>query len=161
MTATPVKKNHYHLRVSIAHQLLEVFKKNNPSPIIQYPISSSRFGLGSVEGSFCTPLGNFVIEKKIGEDAPERMIFKAREPIGKIANLGGEEDLILSRILWLRGLEPHNKNTYDRFVYFHGTNQEALIGTPASHGCIRLRNADIIDLFNLISEGDSVKIVKI
>jgi hypothetical protein len=81
------------------------------------------------------------------------MCFKGRKPTGVIASPGGEEDLILSRILWLEGLDPENSNTRDRYIYIHGTNQEDLIGTPASHGCIRLRNNQMIELFDLVEEG--------
>lgn len=89
---------------------------------------------------------------------PERMIFKARKATGQIASLGGEEDHILTRILWLEGLEPHNQNTWKRFIYLHGTNQEELLGTPASHGCIRLSNKNIVDLFGRVRKGDLVEI---
>ncbi|MBX9742319.1 MAG: L,D-transpeptidase [Chthoniobacterales bacterium] len=152
-----------YLRISIEQQLLELFScqpaKNRPSkPIASYPISSSKFGLGTEEGSYRTPLGLFMIGKKIGKGMPERMIFKARKATGRIASLGGEEDHILTRILWLQGLEPHNKNTWSRFIYLHGTNQEELLGTPASHGCIRLGNKNITELFRHVRKGDLVEI---
>ncbi|MCF7729729.1 MAG: L,D-transpeptidase [Chthoniobacterales bacterium] len=156
-------KQSHHLRVSIPQQHLEVFKGKNSNdqkkPLAIYRISSSQFGLGTEEGSFCTPLGRFMIEKKIGDGAPERMIFKARKPTGIIATLGGEEDHVLTRILWLSGLETENSNTYERYIYIHGTNQENLLGSPASHGCIRLGNAAMIELFNLVQEGDLVEII--
>jgi lipoprotein-anchoring transpeptidase ErfK/SrfK len=123
-----------------------------------YPVSTSKFGLGFQEGSFRTPTGRFRVVSKIGEDAPAWMIFKSRMPTGHLAGPGGEEDLVLTRILWLEGLDPENTNTRDRYIYIHGTNQEELIGTPASHGCIRLRNHDMIDLFNSVSEGTPVEI---
>lgn len=87
------------------------------------------------------------------------MIFKSRKPTGEIALLGGETDHVLTRILWLGGLDPENRNTRDRYIYIHGTNQENLIGTPASHGCIRLRNADVITLFDAVEVGDYVEII--
>jgi lipoprotein-anchoring transpeptidase ErfK/SrfK len=86
------------------------------------------------------------------------MIFRSRIATGKVADQGGEEDLVLTRILWLEGLDPHNANTRQRYIYIHGTNQEHLIGTPASHGCIRLRNNDMIDLFDRVNEGTHVEI---
>ena len=86
------------------------------------------------------------------------MIFKSRLQIGRLADPGGEEDLVLTRILWLEGLDPENENTRDRYIYIHGTNQEELIGTPASHGCVRLRNDDMIELFNRLPEGAPVEI---
>jgi L,D-transpeptidase YbiS len=109
-----------------------------------------------MEGSNKTPIGKFRIAEKIGEGAPLWMEFKARIPTGIIAQPGGDHDAILTRILWLEGLEPQNSNTKDRYIYFHGTNQEDLIGIPASHGCVRMRNADIVDLFNLVSCGTRV-----
>lgn len=158
------KKKKRYLRVTIAQQLLELFDskptKNEPSKLLaSYKISSSRFGLGTEPGSYQTPTGHFSIEKKCGKGAPERMIFKARKATGKIAPLGGEEDHVLTRILWLSGLEPHNINTRERFIYIHGTNQEALLGTPASHGCIRLSNKNVIELFEKVRKGDLVEIV--
>ncbi|MFZ4116004.1 MAG: L,D-transpeptidase family protein [Chthoniobacterales bacterium] len=156
-------KEHHYLKISIPQQRLEVFEEKNgiatKKPFASYPISSSQFGLGTEPESFRTPLGKFIIEKKIGEGAPERMIFKARKPTGVIADLGGEEDYVLTRILWLSGLEPENANTRDRFIYIHGTNQEDRLGSPASHGCIRLANAAVIELFDVVEEGDFVEIV--
>jgi lipoprotein-anchoring transpeptidase ErfK/SrfK len=123
-----------------------------------WPVSTSRFGLGFKEGSFRTPTGRFRIAEKIGDGAPEGMIFRSRIATGKVADQGGEEDLVLTRILWLEGLDPQNVNTRQRYIYIHGTNQEHLIGTPASHGCIRLRNNDMIDLFDRVNEGTHVEI---
>lgn len=127
----------------------------------RWDVSTSKFGLGTEEGSFRTPTGRFRICEKIGDGAPPGMIFKSRIPTGKLAAIGAEEDdkdLVLTRILWLEGLDPANANTRDRYIYFHGTNREDLIGTPASHGCIRLRNAEMIDLFDRVSTGTPVEI---
>ncbi|MEO8205796.1 MAG: L,D-transpeptidase [Chthoniobacterales bacterium] len=137
-------------------QTLE-FRKNGET-IHTYTISTSRFGLGSEEGSFKTPTGNFVIAEKFGNGAPLFASFKSRLFTGEIAAPGGEEDLILTRILWLNGVDENNANTYSRYVYIHGTNQEHLLGTPASHGCIRMRNQDIAELYDQIPEGTPVKI---
>lgn len=120
---------------------------------LSYPVSTSKYGLGSEEGSFRTPTGRFQIYAKFGADAPAWMSFQGRKPTGAIASPGGDDDLILSRILWLEGIDPENSNTRDRYIYLHGTNQEELIGTPASHGCIRLRNQQIIEVFDLVEEG--------
>jgi lipoprotein-anchoring transpeptidase ErfK/SrfK len=86
------------------------------------------------------------------------MVFKGRIPTGKIAAPGGEEDLILTRILWLEGLDLENRNSRERYIYIHGTNQEDLIGTPASHGCIRLKNQEMIDLHDRVTIGTKVHI---
>jgi L,D-transpeptidase YbiS len=123
-----------------------------------YPISSSRFGLGSEQGSMKTPLGKFRLAEKIGHGATPGAIFKARVPLGPNDPLPDTEDFITSRILWLDGVEEHNANTHDRFIYIHGTKHEGDIGTPASHGCIRMRNADVIELFDLVDETTQVVI---
>jgi len=145
------------LRVEVGRQLLEV--RQGDQVVTSYPVSTSKYGLGTEEGSKKTPLGNFLISEKIGRDAPERMIFRSRLPMGMIAELGGEEDLILTRIFRLQGLDPENANSWDRYIYIHGTNQEGQIGQPASHGCVRMRNADIVELFDYIPEGTPLEIV--
>lgn len=96
--------------------------------------------------------------EKIGAGAPLWAEFKSRQPTGRISEPGGETDGVLTRILWLQGLDPENANTRDRYIYFHGTNREDLIGTPASHGCVRLRNGDMAELFDLVAEGTTVVI---
>jgi lipoprotein-anchoring transpeptidase ErfK/SrfK len=123
-----------------------------------YPISTSRFGIGTEEGSMKTPLGRFRIAEKIGDNAAPGTIFKARVALGPDDALPETEDFITSRILWLDGLEEENANTRDRFIYIHGTKHEGEIGTPASHGCIRMRNADVIELFELVDETTQVVI---
>lgn len=146
-----------HLRISVAQQRMELVG-NDGHLLKSCPISTSRFGLGFEEGSFKTPTGNFQIAAKIGSDAPLGAIFRGRRPTGEIASGSEQDDLVLTRILWLEGLDPENANTRQRFIYIHGTNQEHLIGTPASHGCIRMRNPDIADIFDLLPEGTPVQI---
>src|SRR2546426_10000584 len=118
-----------------------------------YPISTSRFGIGIQEGSMKTPLGRFRIAEKIGHDAAPGTIFKARVALGPDDPLPETEDFVTTRILWLGGLDQENANTRDRFIYIHGTKHEDKIGIPDSHGCIRMRNADVIELFALVDEG--------
>jgi L,D-transpeptidase YbiS len=142
------------VRVSIATQKMHVFLDGVLAAT--YPISTSRFGLGFEEGSLRTPTGRFVVSEKIGDGAPMGTVFRGRIPSGEMAHEGGEEDRVLTRILWLDGIEPANANTKDRFIYIHGTNQEAQIGQPASHGCIRMRNKDIVELFDTIPAGTPV-----
>jgi lipoprotein-anchoring transpeptidase ErfK/SrfK len=141
--------------IDVTRQRLEVFSAGGDVRL-SFPVSTSRFGLGSEEGSFRTPSGLFRIDEKIGDFSPAWMIFKGRIPTGSLAQEGGEEDLVLTRILWLKGLDRDNENTRDRYIYIHGTNQERLIGTPASHGCIRLRNLDMIDLYDRVGVGTPV-----
>jgi len=142
--------------IDIEHQTLEL--RTDSQLIAVYPVSSSRFGLGNEEGSFRTPTGRFRICEKFGDGARPWMIFKGRIATGETAYPGGEQDLVLSRILWLEGLEDENRNTLERYIYIHGTNQEDLIGTPASHGCIRLRNQEMIDLYDRVETGTEVRI---
>lgn len=145
------------LKVDIARQTLEILRGGEVEK--SYPISTSKYGLGTKPGSLKTPLGKFLITEKIGDDAPAGMIFRSRKPTGDISPGGGEDDQILTRILWLEGAEESNVNTRERYIYIHGTNQEHLIGTPASHGCVRMRNADVIDLYARVPKGASVEIV--
>jgi lipoprotein-anchoring transpeptidase ErfK/SrfK len=142
--------------VSVPRQRLDLLEGERV--VETWPISTSKFGLGTLPGSYCTPTGRFVVSEAIGKGAPAWAIFKSRRPTGELAAIGGEEDHVLTRILWLDGLDPENANTHDRYVYIHGTNQEAQIGTPASHGCVRMRNADILDLFDRVGPGTSVRI---
>jgi lipoprotein-anchoring transpeptidase ErfK/SrfK len=144
------------IHVSVTRQCLDLLEDGRV--VASWPISTSKFGLGTEPGSYRTPTGKFEIGEMIGDGAPEWAVFKARERTGSIATPGGEEDGILTRILWLHGLEPHNANTRDRYIYIHGTNQEDFIGTPASHGCVRMRNADIVDLFARVQPGTPVHI---
>jgi L,D-transpeptidase YbiS len=142
--------------ISIREQLLRL--KRGDETLRTYPISSSRFGLGSEEGSMKTPLGKFRVAEKIGHGASPGTIFKARVALGPDDLLPATEDFITSRILWLDGLEEHNANTRDRFIYIHGTKHEDEIGRPDSHGCIRMRNDDVIELFDLVDETTPVVI---
>ena len=133
-----------------------------------YPISSSKFGEGSIENSFKTPLGMHRIKEKIGEDVEENSIFISRVDTQKKANIikdtfDSDNDFVTSRILWLDGMEEGiNKgkgiDSYDRYIYIHGTQEEGLIGTKASHGCIRMFNNDVIELFKKVKEGTKVLI---
>ncbi|MFT3990316.1 MAG: HAD-IB family phosphatase [Luteolibacter sp.] len=149
--------NSHRLEVSIDDQTLAHFCGDELVKI--YPVSTAAKGMGTTPGSYRTPTGNFRIAEKIGEDFPSGTIFKARVPIGRWQPQENEtRDLILSRILWLDGTDSENANTYDRYVYIHGTPREDLLGRPASHGCIRMANADIIELFNLIPIGTPMTI---
>jgi lipoprotein-anchoring transpeptidase ErfK/SrfK len=116
----------------------------------EFPISTSRFGLGVEEGSMKTPTGRFRIAEKIGDGMPLGTVFKNRRRVKTTKKLMRDEDLIMTRILWLDGLDPGNANTHGRFIYIHGTNHEESLGKPASHGCIRMRNTDLLELYELV-----------
>jgi len=132
----------------------------------EFIISSSSYGTGSLKNSLKTPLGKHVIYKKIGEDLPVNAILKGRKWSGAIANIISDPvdtdyDHVTSRILWLDGLEVgSNKGTNvdskSRYIYIHGTAEEGLLGQPASDGCIRMYNTEVIELFNLVEEGTQV-----
>jgi lipoprotein-anchoring transpeptidase ErfK/SrfK len=124
----------------------------------RYAVSTSKFGLGFEHGSQKTPTGRFEIAHKIGDGAEPGMIFKSRVPTGELGTADDPEDRVQTRILWLHGLDPENANTKERYVYIHGTNAEAQLGVPASHGCVRMSNLDVIELHDLVAEGDRVTI---
>src|SRR5438445_1476264 len=142
--------------ISIKDQRLTLTRDGES--IRPYPVSSSRFGIGTEEGSMKTPLGKFRIAERIGDGAAPGTIFKARVPLDPDDPLPDTEDFVTTRILWLDGLDEENANTRDRYVYIHGTKHEDKIGTPDSHGCIRMRNTDVIELFDLVDETTQVVI---
>ena len=126
----------------------------------RFPVSTSRFGLGDGTGSYATPLGSLEIASKIGANAPLGAVFKSRKMTGEILqpNAAGR-DPIVTRILWLRGLERGNARAYSRDIYIHGTPVEQLIGRPASFGCIRMRSRDIARLFSAVSVGTKIAVL--
>jgi len=142
--------------ISIHDQRLTL--KEGESLISTYPVSTSRFGIGTEEGSMKTPIGRFRVAEKIGGDMPSGTIFRSRVPLNPEDPLPTTEDLVMSRILWLDGMDEYNANTRDRFIYIHGTKHEDKIGSPVSHGCIRMRNADVMELFDLVHEDTPVVI---
>jgi L,D-transpeptidase YbiS len=144
------------IEISIRDQRLIV--ERGDEILRSYPISTSRFGVGTEEGSFKTPAGRFRIAEKIGRGAPHGTVFRSRVPLGPDDPLPPTEDLVMSRILWLDGLDEQNANTHRRFIYIHGTKHEDKIGQPASHGCIRMRNEHVIELFDLVEEDTPVTI---
>ena len=133
-----------------------------------WPVSTSSYGLGSTAGSNKTPLGRHRVAEKYGAGAPLGTIFRARQNTGQVARVytdatDVEEDLVLTRILWLEGLEPGSNrgpgvDSKARYIYIHGTNEEGLIGRPASHGCVRMRNRDVVELFDLVPVGTGVTV---
>jgi lipoprotein-anchoring transpeptidase ErfK/SrfK len=144
------------IHISIQDQRLTLTE--GETPIRTYPVSTSRFGIGTEKGSMKTPTGRFRIVQKIGGEMPSGTIYQGRVPLKPDDPLPPTEDFVMSRILWLDGVDEHNANTRERFIYIHGTKQEDKIGSPAGHGCVRMRNADVIELFDLVDEGASVVI---
>ena len=147
------------IRINLPRQ--ELVLEKSGKILLQCPVSSGKAGTGHEEGSGKTPTGHFRICKKIGDGEPEDTIFISRLPAGRYPaaipeSLDEHSDFILTRILWLDGLEPHNANTRSRYIYIHGTNHEAELGRPASHGCVRMGNLDIVELFEHVRTGDLV-----
>src|SRR6266446_1681243 len=144
--------------ISTREQKLALLDRGNLMAI--YPVSTSKFGLGDWQGSRYTPLGQLEIAEKVGDNAPPGAVFKDRRRTGEIVlpNSRGR-DPIVTRILWLRGLEPQNANAFTRDIYIHGTPEERLIGTRASYGCIRMRSTDVVQLYNIVGVGAAVTIV--
>lgn len=144
--------------ISTREQKLAILDRGNLMAI--YPVSTSKFGIGDWPGSRYTPLGQLEIAKKIGDNAPPGAVFKDRRRTGEIVLPDSPgRDPIVTRILWLRGLEPQNANAFSRDIYIHGTPEERLIGTPASYGCIRMRSSDIINLYDVVGVGVVISIV--
>ena len=156
-----------YLHVSIPDQRLLLFE--NGVVVKSYLISTAKNGSGEVRGSGCTPRGWHVVRAKIGRDAPSNSVFVGRRPTGETydAELEGrfpDRDWILTRILWLGGLEPginryHEVDTAWRYIYIHGSPDHGVSGQPESHGCIRMTSPDVIDLFGRVEAGTLVLIV--
>ena len=148
----------HQIEISARDQKLALLDRGSLMAI--YPVSTSKFGLGDWRGSRFTPLGRLQIAEKIGDNAPPGTVFKSRRRTGELvlANSPGR-DPIVTRILWLRGLEAQNANAFGRDIYIHGTPEEWKIGSPASYGCIRMRSGDIIQLYSIVGIGAAVTIV--
>ena len=148
----------HHIVVSAREQKLALLDKGNL--IATYPISTSKFCLSDRPGSYGTPLGELEVANKIGEGAPLGAVFKDRHRTGEVIPVNAPgRDPIVTRILWLRGREAQNRNAFARDIYIHGTPEERNIGRRASYGCIRMRSADIINLYNIVGTGARVTIV--
>jgi lipoprotein-anchoring transpeptidase ErfK/SrfK len=156
---TPAPTPAVELVVSVADQKMAVVV--NGKVYRDYRISTSRYGEGDNWGSWRTPTGILQIAGKIGSAAPAGAVFWRRQVTGEVlpANAPGR-DPIVSRIIWLRGLEGANRNAYKRCIYIHGTPQEAFLGRKASFGCIRMRSVDVIEVFNWVNVGTPVAIME-
>ena len=150
-----------HLRVSVSAQRLDLVDDHG-RVTRSFPVSTAKKGTGSEPDSNKTPLGWHRICAKIGDGAAAGTQFVGRKPTGRIWKSSDpveEKNLVLTRILWLDGEEPHNRTSKDRYIYIHGTNREDLIGTPASAGCVCLKNSDVIELYDLVPNGTRVEIL--
>ena len=155
-----------YIEVDISEQRLYLIENNLVKA--SYPISTSKYGEGSIENSFKTPLGEHSIKEMIGEEAEINTIFTSRINTKRSATIidqfeDTDNDYVTSRIMWLDGEEDGlnkggNVDSFRRYIYIHGTHEEGLIGTKASHGCIRMFNYDVIELFNLVNIGTKVLI---
>jgi lipoprotein-anchoring transpeptidase ErfK/SrfK len=158
VTETPVI-----LWVSVPEQALRVFVHGQPAA--QYPVSTAQRGVGCRRDSLQTPVGLHRVAQKIGDGQPTGTIFIERQPAvcsdSQSSIRNPQSDLILTRILWLEGLQPGinqggEVDTFSRYIYIHGTNHEEQIGQPASHGCVRMRNQEVLELFALAEVGTLV-----
>ena len=144
--------------VSVPDQKMAVM--HNGLRIGQYPVSTSKFGLGDRPRSYATPLGKLMVAQKVGDHAPPGTVFKGRRPTGEILKPNAKgRDPIVTRILYLRGMEPQNASAFDRAIYIHGTPEERRIGRPASYGCIRMKSKDVVKVFDAAPVGTTVRIV--
>jgi L,D-transpeptidase YbiS len=134
----------------------------------EYSVSTARNGAGEMNGSFCTPRGQHIVRAKIGSGAAINTVFVGRRPTGELyrpelRQKHPDRDWILTRILWLSGCEPGfnrlgDVDTMRRYVYIHGAPEDVEMGYPGSHGCVRMRNAEVVELFNLVQTGTPVMI---
>jgi lipoprotein-anchoring transpeptidase ErfK/SrfK len=152
--ATPLSAD---MIVSVPDQELALVDRGRL--ITRYSISTSKFGIGDSNASYRTPLGTLFVSAKIGDRLPVGAVIKNRMPTGEIVTVDAPgRDPIVSRVIWLRGMETQNQRARDRCIYIHGTPEERRIGKPASFGCIRMRSRDIIDLYDRVHIGTHVLI---
>ena len=164
----PDKNFDKYLYISVKHQKMYLIE--NGITVKIYPISTAKKGIGSHQNSNKTPPGLHTVKRKIGEEVPLGGILEAREFNGKVAEIitdkrKADGDYVTTRILWLDGEEVginkgRNVDSYNRYIYIHGTPEEGFIGQPASHGCIRMKNTDVIELYDIIDEGTPIYILK-
>jgi len=162
-----VKPSQFAVVVSVASQTISLFENSSESWRLggKFPCSTSRFGIGQTEGSHCTPLGLHRVAEKIGAGEPAGTVFKSRQVIGHTSQPEFADAKITTRILWLEGLEPGfncggSVDSHSRYIYIHGTADQASIGKPTSCGCIHLADADLIPLFDLLPVGTLVWIAE-
>lgn len=155
------------IRINVGQQKLYLYDDNGEL-LSEYPVSTSKYGAGNESGSEKTPLGLHRIREKVGGAMPMNMVMVGREPLGMLEDcirdgVALPDDVITSRIMWLEGMEPGRNqgghvDTHNRYIYIHGTSDEDSIGTPASIGCIRMLNADVVELYRQVETGTEVLI---
>jgi len=146
------------LVISVKDQKLMLVQ--NGAKVATYPVSTSMFGLGDAWGRMTTPIGYLAVEKKIGDNAPSGAVFHNRRLTGEILQPNApDRDPVVTRIIWLRGLEAQNAHAFQRGIYIHGTPQEKTIGRPASYGCVRMKSSDVAELYNRVPVGAVVQII--
>lgn len=161
-------KNNLHIEININEQLLKLFDRDEL--VKQYSVSTARNGAGELMDSECTPRGSHIISEKIGAGYAPDTVFVSREPTGELYTPDlrkqfPDRDWILTRILWLSGTEPGcnqggDVDSHDRYIYIHGLPDDVEMGKPGSRGCIRMRNADVMELFEQVEEGTPVYIAE-
>jgi hypothetical protein len=159
LLASCVHKDKVHrIVVSVADQTLELRRYEHV--VGRYPVSTSKFGVGDQPGYGGTPLGRLEVARKIGSGAPLGAVFRDRRPTGEVLKPDAPgRDPIVTRILWLKGLEPENRNAFDRYIYIHGTAEERHVGQPVSYGCIRMKSRDVLRVYNTVGIGAQVDII--
>ncbi len=145
----------HQLIISVPEQRMALLYRGVPQAY--YPVSTSRFCLSDQPGTYGTPEGELEIAEKIGSGLPAGAVLKNRQPTGEVLPVDAPgRDPVVTRILWLRGLEARHARAYDRYIYIHGTPEERHIGVPASFGCVRMRSRDVIALYDTIGKGAHV-----
>lgn len=157
-----------HLEINIQQQTLKLF--SGEKLVREYSISTAKNGPGEKMNSECTPRGEHIISEKIGNGAVKNTVFVSRQPTGELYSpelrkKHPDRDWIITRILWLGGMEPGcnqggDVDSHDRFIYIHGSPDDVDMGSPGSRGCIRMRNDDVIELFDQVEEGTKVRITE-
>jgi len=160
--------NKKRIEINITEQWLHLF--DGEELVKEYPVSTAKSGPGEIMDSECTPRGAHVIAEKFGDNCEPNTVFFGREPTGKIYQPALREqhpdrDWIVTRILWLSGLEQGvnqggNVDSHDRYIYIHGAPEDVEMGKPGSRGCVRMRNEDVIELFDTVETGTSVFITE-
>ena len=145
--------------ISVKDQRLALLDRETLVAI--YPVSTSKYGIGDWGRSYRTPIGELEVAQKIGDGMPVGTVFKDRRRTGEIVDINAPgRDPIVTRIIWLRGLELQNANAFHRDIYIHGTPEERNIGLPVSYGCVRMRSEDVIKLYDTVGRGARVSIVE-